>query len=42
MELPLLNGVIGRRILINYRAKPEVVKALLIKNGLLGSKTARR
>lgn len=29
MELPVLNGIIDRRILINYRIKPEVVKALL-------------
>lgn len=29
MNLPVLNGTIDRRILINYRVKPEVVKALL-------------
>jgi hypothetical protein len=29
MELPVLNGIIDRRILINYRIKPEVVKSLL-------------
>jgi hypothetical protein len=29
MQLPVLNGVIDRRILINYRVKPEVVEALL-------------
>jgi hypothetical protein len=29
MELPVLNGIIDRRILINYRVKPEVVQALL-------------
>src|SRR5690606_10801675 len=29
MELPALNGVIDRRILINYRIRPEVVKSLL-------------
>jgi hypothetical protein len=29
MELPVLNGTIDRRILINYRVKPEVVRALL-------------
>lgn len=29
MELPVLNGIIDRRILINYRVKPEVVKSLL-------------
>lgn len=29
MELPVLDGIIERRILINYRAKPEVIKALL-------------
>lgn len=29
MELPVLNGVIDRRILVNYRVAPEVVKALL-------------
>ena len=29
MELPVLNGTIDRRILINYRVKPEVVTALL-------------
>lgn len=29
MELPVLNGVIDRRILINYRVKPEVVRTLL-------------
>lgn len=29
MELPVLNGIIDRRILINYRVKPEVIRALL-------------
>lgn len=29
MELPVLNGIINRRILINYRVKPEIVRALL-------------
>jgi hypothetical protein len=29
MELPVLDGIIDRRILVNYRVKPEVVKALL-------------
>lgn len=29
MELPVLNGIIDRRILINYRVEPEAVKALL-------------
>ena len=29
MELPVLNGIIDRRLLINYRIKPEVVKSLL-------------
>jgi hypothetical protein len=29
MKLPALNGTIDRRILINYRVKPEVVKSLL-------------
>ena len=29
MELPVLNGIIDRRILINYRINPEVVKSLL-------------
>jgi uncharacterized protein YqjF (DUF2071 family) len=29
MELPLLDGVIDRRILVNYRVRPELVKALL-------------
>lgn len=29
MELPVMNGIIDRRILINYRVKPEVIKALL-------------
>jgi len=29
MELPVLNGIIDRRILINYRVNPDVVKALL-------------
>jgi len=29
MDLPVLNGVIDRRILINYRVNPEVVKSLL-------------
>ena len=29
MELPALDGIIDRRILINYRVTPEVVKALL-------------
>jgi hypothetical protein len=29
MELPVLNGIIDRRILINYRVRPDVVKALL-------------
>jgi len=29
MELPVLTGTIDRRILINYRVKPEVVRALL-------------
>lgn len=29
MELPALNGIIDRRILINYRIRPEVVKSLL-------------
>lgn len=29
MELPVLNGIIDRRILINYRIKSEVVKSLL-------------
>ena len=29
MELPLLNGIIDRRILINYRIRPDVVKSLL-------------
>jgi hypothetical protein len=29
MELPVLNGTIDRRILVNYRIKPEVVKSLL-------------
>jgi hypothetical protein len=29
MELPVLDGVIDRRILVNYRVDPEVVKAIL-------------
>lgn len=29
MELPLLNGIIDRRILINYRVDPEIVKNIL-------------
>lgn len=29
MELPVLNGIIDRRILINYRIKPDVVKRFL-------------
>lgn len=29
MELPFLNGIIDRRILVNYRINPEVVKSLL-------------
>jgi hypothetical protein len=29
MEMPVLNGIIDRRILINYRVHPYVVKALL-------------
>lgn len=29
MELPVLNGIIDRRILINYRVKADVVRALL-------------
>jgi len=29
MEMPVLNGIIDRRILINYRVHPHVVKALL-------------
>jgi hypothetical protein len=29
MELPVLNGIIDRRILINYRIEPKVVKSLL-------------
>lgn len=29
MELPILSGIIDRRILINYRVKPDVVKSLL-------------
>jgi len=29
MHLPVLNGIIDRRILINYRIKSEVVKSLL-------------
>jgi len=29
MELPVLNGIIDRRILINYKVNPEVVKSLL-------------
>lgn len=29
MNMPVLNGIIDRRILINYRVKPDVVKALL-------------
>lgn len=29
MDLPVLNGIIDRRILINYRINPEVVKSLL-------------
>lgn len=29
MELPVLDGIIDRRLLINYRVKPEVVKNLL-------------
>lgn len=29
MELPVLNGIIDRRILINFRVKPDVVKGLL-------------
>lgn len=29
MELPVLNGIIDRRILINYRVKPDVVRPLL-------------
>jgi hypothetical protein len=29
MDLPVLNGVIDRRILVNYRVRPDIVKALL-------------
>lgn len=29
MELPVLDGIIDRRILINYRVRPDIVKALL-------------
>jgi hypothetical protein len=29
MELPVLNGLIDRRILVNYRVEPDVVKSLL-------------
>ena len=29
MELPLLNGIIDRRILINYRVDPQIIKNLL-------------
>lgn len=29
MKLPRLNGVIDRRILVNYRVRPDVVKSLL-------------
>lgn len=29
MDMPVLNGIIDRRILINYRVKPDLVKALL-------------
>jgi hypothetical protein len=29
MQLPVLNGIIDRRILINYRVRPDVVQALL-------------
>lgn len=29
MELPVLNGIIDRRILINFRVKPDIVKGLL-------------
>jgi hypothetical protein len=29
MDMPVLNGTIDRRILINYRVKPDVVKAIL-------------
>lgn len=29
MELPALDGIIDRRILINYRIKPEIVKSIL-------------
>ena len=29
MDLPVLNGVIDRRILINYKVRPDVVKKLL-------------
>ena len=29
MEMPVLNGIIDRRMLINYRVHPYVVKALL-------------
>jgi hypothetical protein len=32
MEMPVLNGMIDRRILINYSVNPDVVKALLPKH----------
>lgn len=32
MELPVLNGLIDRRILVNYRVEPDIVRSLLPSN----------